>query len=239
MQIPTTIVAQVDSSIGGKNGVNTAAGKNLIGAFYPPFAVVADIDTLKTLPEREFNEGFGEIIKHGVIRDADLLRALTHFERADTEALARIIRRNLEIKAEIVAADEFETRGLRALLNFGHTVGHAIEQSAGYGRFLHGEAISLGMVAAGRLSMAKCNFRQDEFTVMITLLKRFNLPTALPPDLAVDAVMEGLRRDKKFEAGAIRFVLTPRLGEAFLSEPGLVSREDLRATVESLRIVVG
>ncbi len=234
VQIPTTIVSQVDSAIGGKTGVNTRAGKNLLGAFYPPSLVLVDTGTLATLPDREFNEGFAEVIKHGVIRDAELLEQLAGFQRADADALTRIIRRNLEIKAEIVAADEFETLGLRALLNFGHTVGHAIEQAAGYGRFLHGEAVSLGMVAAGRLSMAKAGLSQSEYRSMLSLLARFGLPTALPRDFPVGAAMDSLRRDKKFEAGTIRFVLAPRLGDAFLSEPGLVTREDLQTAVENL-----
>ena len=234
VQIPTTVVSQVDSAIGGKTGVNTSAGKNLLGAFYPPSLVLVDTGTLATLPDREFNEGFAEVIKHGVIRDAGLLEQLTDFRRADMEVLTRIIRRNLEIKAEIVAADEFETLGMRAVLNFGHTVGHAIEQSAGYGRFLHGEAISLGMVAAGRLSMAKAGLGESEYRLMLSLLARFGLPTKLARDYPVGAAMDSMRCDKKFEAGAIRFVLTPRLGDAFLSEPGLVTREDLQATVENL-----
>ncbi len=234
VQIPTTIVSQVDSAIGGKTGVNTPAGKNLLGAFYPPALVLVDTMTLATLPDREFNEGFAEVIKHGVIRDAELLGQLATFQRTDTAALTRIIRRNLEIKAEIVADDEFETLGLRALLNFGHTVGHAIEQAAGYGRFLHGEAVSLGMVAAGRLSISKAGLSQTEYRSMLALLARFDLPTMLPPDFPVASVMDSLRHDKKFEAGTIRFVLAPRLGEAFLSASGLVTREDLQAAVENL-----
>ena len=235
VQIPTTIVAQVDSSIGGKTGVNTAAGKNLLGSFYAPFLVLADVATLDSLPEREFSEGFAEAIKHGVIRDPELLRRLDTFRRGDADALAWIIRRNLEIKAGIVAADEFERLGLRALLNFGHTVGHAIEQAAGYGRFLHGEAVSLGMVAAGRLSVARAGLPRAEFWRIVALLERFGLPTALPPDFSTRGMLESMARDKKFEAGQIRFVLTPRLGEAFLSGPGEITSVDLADAVDGLR----
>ena len=235
VQVPTTVVAQVDSSIGGKTGVNTAAGKNLLGSFYPPFLVLADVDTLASLPTREFNEGFGEVIKHGVIRDPELLEKLTAFRRTDADALAWIIRRNLEIKADIVGADEFERLGLRALLNFGHTVGHAIEQAAGYGRFLHGEAISLGMVAAGRLSISKAGLPEADFRQITALLEQFDLPTALPADFPTDGILESMARDKKFEAGQIRFVLTPKLGEAFLSGPGQVGPDDVRGAVEGLR----
>lgn len=235
VQVPTTVLSQVDSAIGGKTGVNTPAGKNLLGTFYPPFLVLADVGTLDTLPAREFNEGFAEVIKHGVIRDADLLRHLTGFRRGDPAALTAIIRRNLEIKSEIVAADEFESHGLRALLNFGHTIGHGIEQAAGYGRFLHGEAISLGMVAAGRLSMAKAGLSGAEFAEVLYLLKQFELPTTLPPEFSTADVLKSLAKDKKFDAGQVRFVLTPKLGEAFVSAPGQVTSGDLRKVVEDLR----
>ena len=215
--------------------MNSPAGKNLLGTFYPPFLVLADVETLSTLPTREFNEGFAEVIKHGVIRDPALLGDLADFRRDDISALARLIRRNLEIKADVVAADEFERSGLRALLNFGHTVGHAIEQAAGYGRLLHGEAISLGMVAAGRLSMAKAGLPPVAFQEILALLHQFGLPTTLPSNLPTSAILESLSRDKKFEAGEIRFVLTPALGEAFLSSPGQVTWAELKTAVDDLR----
>ena len=235
IQVPTTIVSQVDSSIGGKTGVNASSGKNLLGTFYPPFLVLADTGTLRTLPAREFNEGMAEVIKHGVIRDAGMLRQLADFRRDDVEALTVLIRRNLQIKAAIVAADEFEQLGQRALLNFGHSVGHAIEQAAGYGRFLHGEAISLGMVAAGRLSMVKAGLPPSEYAEMIARLEQFGLPTRLPPELPAETILGSLARDKKFEAGQVRFVLTPRLGDAYVSSPGEVNPDDLREAVENLR----
>ena len=236
VQVPTTVVAQVDSAIGGKTGVNLHAGKNLVGTFYPPALVFADVGTLTTLPAREFNEGMAEAIKHGVIRDPDLLARLVVLDRGDVPALTAIIRRNLEIKAEVVAQDEFERGGTRALLNFGHTIGHAIEQAAGYGRFLHGEAISLGLVAAARLSMRRAGLKPAAYAKILHALQHFHLPTVLPEDFPVEAALQSMTRDKKFEASEIRFVLTPSIGEAFVSSPGQVSWEDLRLEMERLRL---
>ena len=179
IQLPTTVIAQCDSAIGGKTGVNTAAGKNLLGSFHPPALVLADVGTLATLPEREYHEGFAEVLKHGVIRDRSLIERTVALRRDDGSELAAIVRRNLEIKAEIVAQDEFERLDVRALLNFGHTVGHAIEQAAGYGHFLHGEAISLGMVAAGRLSMRKAGLPETDWRTLLAALEHFGLPTVL------------------------------------------------------------
>ena len=215
IQAPTTIVAQVDSAVGGKTGINTHNGKNLIGAFHQPRLVLADIDTLATLPEREFNEGFAEVIKHGAIRDRALLDDIGKLDRAN---LGPIIQRNVEIKARIVAADEEEKTGERALLNFGHTIGHGIEAAAGYGKLLHGEAISLGLVAACRISVAKAGLAPDQARRVTELLDLFRLPTRLPEDIPMDAILAALKADKKFEEGAIRFVLCPRLGEAFVSK---------------------
>ena len=234
VQIPTTVIAQVDSAVGGKTGVNATHGKNLIGAFHQPRLVLADVDTLQTLPPREFNEGFAEIIKHGAIRDCTLLSRICVPElQFKPEVLAGIIRRNVEIKAAIVAADEHETTGERALLNFGHTVGHAIENAAGYGRFLHGEAISLGLVAACRLSVQKAGLSGVEADLVLERLAHFKLPLRLPADIATDDLMAALRTDKKFAAGAVRFVLTPRLGEAFVSKE--VTHGDIREAIEALR----
>jgi len=236
IQAPTTIMAQVDSAVGGKTGVNTRNGKNLIGAFHQPRLVLADIGTLATLPEREFNEGFAEVIKHGAIRDRSLLDAVDRPISADSpggEALADIIRRNVEIKAAIVAADEHETTGERALLNFGHTIGHGIEAAAGYGRLLHGEAISLGLVAACRLSVEKAGLDPAEAARITALLERYRLPVRLPEGIAIAAILAALKADKKFEEGAIRFVLCPRLGEAYVSQD--VTVEAITAAVEGLR----
>lgn len=230
VQVPTTIVSQVDSSVGGKTGVNTAGGKNLLGVFHQPVTVVADTATLSTLPEREFNEGFAEVIKHAAIRDAEMLDLLDPGNRDD---LAALIARNVGIKARIVAADERETTGERALLNFGHTIGHAIEQAAGYGRFLHGEAISIGIHAALRLSIDKAGLPEAEAAKVLDALVAFDLPTKVPADLKTDAILAAMGRDKKFEAGSIRFVLLERLGSAFVSSA--VTADDLRAVVDRIR----
>ncbi len=235
VQIPTTVISQCDSAIGGKTGVNTVNAKNLIGAFHPARLVIVDPDTLVSLPKREFNEGFAEVVKHGVIRDPALLDTLAEL---DDRNLLAVIWRNLQIKAEIVDADEFERNGLRATLNFGHTIGHGIEQAAGYGRLLHGEAISLGIVAASRISRRKLGLPAEEFNLILRNLDRFTLPTSLPVDITTEAVLESLLLDKKFHEGQIRFVLTPRIGQAVLSEPGFVTMEDLRTAVEELRTPV-
>lgn len=228
VQIPTTVIAQVDSSVGGKTGVNARGGKNLIGAFHQPRAVIADVETLRTLPPREFNEGFAEIIKHAAIRDAEMFSLLD-----DLENPAPLVARNVAIKAAIVSADEHETSGERALLNFGHTVGHAVENAAGYGRFLHGEAISLGLVAAAELSVRHAGLSERERAAILAALEKFALPTRLPPDIPDDAIMAALRTDKKFAAGEVRFVLTPRLGSAFVSKD--ITLAHIRAALETLR----
>jgi 3-dehydroquinate synthase len=229
IQAPTTIVAQVDSSVGGKTGVNTRNGKNLVGAFHQPKAVLADVDTLDTLPDREFNEGFAEVIKHGAIRDRSLLDAVAKLDRKN---LAPLILRNVEIKARIVEADEEERTGERALLNFGHTIGHAIEAAAGYGVLLHGEAISLGLVAACNLSVEKAGLPSKEAEQILSLLKQFQLPTKLPANIPIETILTAMKADKKFEAGAIRFILVPKLGEAFVSKD--ITNEDIVQAIKAL-----
>lgn len=230
IQVPTTIVAQVDSAVGGKTGVNAPGGKNLIGVFHQPAMVVADPSTLRTLPDREFNEGFAEIIKHAAIRDPEMLALLRPDQRED---LVELIARNVAIKARIVVADEKETSGERALLNFGHTIGHAIEQAAGYGQFLHGEAISIGLHAALLLSVRKAGLSGEEAAQVLAALEAFHLPTRLPADMSEDAILNAMARDKKFESGRIRFVLTERLGSAFVSSS--VSGDDIRTVLAQLR----
>ncbi len=230
VQIPTTVVAQVDSAIGGKTGVNAREGKNLIGSFHQPALVIADTETLSTLPKREFNEGMAEIIKHAVIRDAAMIVDLRETVTSDLSAL---IARNQEIKSAIVVEDEFEKLGVRALLNFGHTIGHAIENAAGYGRYLHGEAVSIGMAAALRLSVDKAGLSPEEAEAVLDALRAFDLPVHLPEEIRAEALMGSLTKDKKFEAGAIRFVLTRKLGSAFLSKE--ISEEDIRLTIDQIR----
>lgn len=227
IQIPTTIVSQVDSSVGGKTGVNAVGGKNLIGAFHQPRMVIADTDTLASLPAREFNEGFAEIIKHAAIRDFAMLDAL--------DDLPALIARNVAIKAGIVGEDEFETKGLRALLNFGHTIGHGIENAAGYGRYLHGEAISLGLVAACRLSVKKAGLDSAVCERIFSALARYGLPMTLPADITTGDILSAMRKDKKFHAGAVRFVLLKCPGEAFVAKD--VTEEDIVREIETLREV--
>ncbi len=233
IQVPTTVLAQVDSSIGGKTAVNLTTGKNLVGSFHQPRAVFADVGTLQTLTNREFNAGFAEVIKHAIIRDVALFEKLQSFERSNIDDLTSIIRRNIEIKAAIVSQDEFETLGLRALLNFGHTIGHGIENAAGYGNLLHGEAISLGLVAAARLSVSKAGMPASDCAGIEALLARFQLPTRLPSNISTDSILTALQKDKKFSAGQIRFVLSPGIGDAFLSSS--IDMEDIRREIEALR----
>lgn len=231
VQIPTTIVAQVDSSVGGKTGVNGAHGKNLIGAFHQPRLVLADVALLASLPRREFNEGFAEIIKHGIIRDRAMLEELADY---DESKLADLIARNIRIKADIVTQDPKELSGLRALLNFGHTIGHAIEAASGYGELYHGEAISLGLRAALFLSRQKAGLSAAEEEQVLRLLAQFELPLQLTPEApGTEAIVGLMASDKKFEAGSIRFILTSGLGDAFVSKD--VTREDIELAIHELR----
>lgn len=232
VQIPTTIVSQVDSSVGGKTGVNTPEGKNLLGAFHQPQLVLADTDTLATLHEREFNEGFAEIIKHAAIRDASLLD-LVEDRASIRQHLVTLVARNVAIKAAVVEEDERETTGTRALLNFGHTLGHGIEAAGGYGRFLHGEAISLGLVAATRLSVEKSGLSAAEGDRILRALATYDLPTVLENDVPDEAILGAMGRDKKFEAGQIRFVLLKSLGDAFVSDA--ITHDDLLRALAGLR----
>jgi len=242
VQIPTTLLAMVDSSIGGKTGMNTSAGKNLLGAFHHPSLVIDDVDLLKTLPRREFNQGFAEIIKHAIIADAEMFSALEALTTGDpppfhsgaTSALAlqSLIGRNIEIKAGFVAKDEFDRTGERALLNFGHTIGHAIERAGNYQMFLHGEAISLGMVAASTISAKKAGLPQDQRDAILDRLRQFGLPTQLPANFPRKKIFEAIEFDKKFEGREIRFVLTPKIGSAFLSRD--VTENDIHEAVDKL-----
>ena len=229
VQIPTTLLAMVDSSIGGKTGVNASAGKNLIGAFHHPSLVIDDVDLLKTLPRREFNQGFAEIIKHAIIADAEMFTALRH---VDLSNLAPLVRRNIEIKSRIVAKDELDQTGERALLNFGHTVGHAIERAGDYREFLHGEAVSLGIVAACVISIKKAGLPKDQRDAIADLLSAFELPTRLPANFPRAKIFDALPFDKKFERGKVSFVVTPAIGSARLSSD--VTVEDIREAIDQL-----
>lgn len=232
VQVPTTVLSQVDSSVGGKTGVNLPDAKNMVGTFHQPAHVIADVDTLNSLPKREWNEGFAEIIKHAAIRDESMFAEIE--KAADgTCDLPALIRRNISIKAAIVEADEHETIGTRALLNFGHTLGHAIEAAAGYGRLLHGEAISLGLRAAAWLSYFISDLNNSDYERIVGTLKRFELPTVLPEDLSTDEILKIARMDKKFVSGGIRFVLLRSLGDAFLTKD--VIEGHLKQALDHLR----
>ena len=239
--IPTTLLAMVDSSIGGKTGVNTAAGKNLLGAIHPPVLVIDDVDLLQTLPPRELRQGFAEIVKHAIIADAEMFRQLATFTSTRLDRLKRstelgellaLIQRNIDIKSRIIAGDEGDESGKRTLLNFGHTIGHGIEAAGEYRDFLHGEAIALGMVAAANISMKRAGLPRDQRDAIVDLVRRFELPAQLPRDFPRDKILEAVKRDKKFEHGEVRFVLTPKIGSAFLSSD--VTRDDIRDAVGAL-----
>jgi 3-dehydroquinate synthase len=217
VQVPTTLLAQVDSSVGGKTGVNLRAGKNLVGAFYQPRLVLCDLDTLKTLPEREFRAGLAEVIKYGIIYDARLFaaleRSLERILNLDEKFLAPVIARCCEIKAEVVSQDETES-GLRAILNFGHTIGHAIESSFGYGKFLHGEAISIGQIMAARLSEKVMGLPRDEAFRVEALFQRAGLPTHIRINTSqLRRLFDAMRLDKKTTGGEVRFVLARKIGQ--------------------------
>jgi 3-dehydroquinate synthase len=238
VQIPTTLLAMVDSSIGGKTGVDTRAGKNLIGAFHQPSLVIDDVELLKTLPRRQFNQGFAEIIKHAVIADPKMFEMLKVARASglrgasETHALLSIIKRNIRIKSRIVAQDEHDRTGQRALLNFGHTVGHAIERAGNYRKFLHGEAVSLGIVAACAISVKRAGLPPNQCAAIVDLLERLGLPTRLPPKFPRKKIFDAIRFDKKFEGGKIRFIVTPRIGAAYVADN--VTFDDIRAAVKNL-----
>ncbi|MSU58853.1 MAG: 3-dehydroquinate synthase [Pedosphaera sp.] len=217
VQVPTTLLAQVDSSVGGKVGVNLKAGKNLVGAFYQPRLVLCDLDTLRALPEREFRAGLAEVIKYGIIHDAPLFarleRDLPKLLRRDLKTLAAVIARCCEIKADVVSRDETEN-GVRASLNFGHTIGHALEAISSYDRFLHGEAISIGQVAAAKLSAKVSGLPARDVARITELFKRAGLPTCAKLNVRQRVkLFSAMKLDKKVSGGEIRFVLAKRIGK--------------------------
>ena len=219
IQVPTTLLSQVDSSVGGKTGINHPLGKNMIGAFYQPGLVLADTATLNTLPERELSAGLAEVIKYGLIRDLPFLQWLEdnmeRLRQRDPMALAEAIERSCRNKAEVVAADERES-GQRALLNLGHTFGHAIEAGAGYGVWLHGEAVSAGTMMAADLSRRLGWIGDAEVDRVRSLLQRAGLPVEAP-DMGADAYLQYMAVDKKVEGGRLRFVLLRGIGDAVVS----------------------
>lgn len=221
VQIPTTLLSQVDSSVGGKTAVNHPLGKNMIGAFYQPKAVFIDTSTLSTLPAREFSAGMAEVIKYGIIYDVTFFDWIEQHVDAlikqDKTALKQAIFRCCQIKAEIVEQDEQEA-GIRALLNLGHTFGHAIEAEQGYGNWLHGEAVAAGIVLASKCSVKKNWLSTSEFCRIEALLEKFHLPITAPAEMGLDEFVKHMRHDKKVEAGKIRFVLPKGLGHAVVTK---------------------
>ncbi|MEX3959846.1 3-dehydroquinate synthase [Trinickia sp. EG282A] len=233
IQVPTTLLSQVDSSVGGKTGINHPLGKNMIGAFYQPLAVVADTAALRTLPERELAAGIAEVIKTAAIADAAFFEWIEAnveaLNRCDADALAHAIKRCCEIKASVVAADEREG-GLRAILNFGHTFGHAIEAGLGYGEWLHGEAVGCGMAMAADLSVRLGHLDDASRKRLLALVSAARLPVRAPA-LGQERYIELMKGDKKAEAGTIKFILLKRLGEPLItSAPEAALRATLAAS---------
>lgn len=228
VQIPTTLLAQVDSSVGGKTGVNLPEGKNLVGAFHQPSLVLIDTDTLRTLPLRHFRAGLAEVLKYGIIADESLwelvLAEASCLRRGSSERLEEILYRCCAVKARIVSEDETE-QGVRAILNFGHTVGHALEAVGGYGRLLHGEAVAIGMVTAALVGEVVGATPAGTAEEIARALRALGLPVALPPWGEVEPLLEVMARDKKAREGRLRFVLLERIGQAQL--PVVVNEKEV------------
>jgi 3-dehydroquinate synthase len=253
IQIPTTLLAMVDSSIGGKTGVNLQAGKNLVGVIHHPALIICDVDALESLPPQDLRQGYAEIIKHAIIRDAEMFRDLspralaegsrgeslkvtqrdpsTSLRFARDDEMVQLIRRNIAIKARIVSVDDRETSGERALLNFGHTVGHGIERATDF-RIPHGDCISIGMVAACAISMKRAALSANQREEVVALLEKFSLLTQLPAEVDREKIIDAIAHDKKFSADKIRFVVTPKIGEAHISSD--VTMDDIRAAIGEL-----
>jgi len=236
VQIPTSLLADVDSSVGGKTGINHPVAKNMLGAFHQPIGVLIDTEMLVTLPAREFAAGLAEVVKYGVILDSDYfafleLRAEAIFRR-DPGILRQVVARCCRLKADVVEKDEFERTGLRAVLNYGHTFGHAFEALAGFGELLHGEAVAIGMMYASRLAERLGLINSTVTVRQEALLNRFGLPTRLPAGWphSVDAVVERMKLDKKTLGGHLRFVLPKRLGLVEIVND--VSEADVRAVLQ-------
>lgn len=235
IQVPTTLLAMVDASIGGKTGVNHPCGKNLIGAFHQPSLVMIDPLTLRTLPAREFRAGMAEVIKYGVIGDPELFERLEQAEdlsdpgRMTPELLQTILERSAQAKAAVVAADEREG-GRRAILNYGHTFGHVVETLTGYGTWLHGEAVAIGMATVGQLAVNKGLWTDSDQQRQLTLIQKAGLPTAWP-SLNIDKVLDTLRSDKKVRHGQLRFVLPDAIGSVLISDQ--IRDDDVRQCLTS------
>jgi 3-dehydroquinate synthase len=236
VQVPTTLLAMVDSAIGGKTGVNHPHGKNLIGAFHQPRLVLIDPDVLKTLPMREFRAGMAEVIKYGVIWDAELFAQLEASKRLDQlryvkpELIESILTRSCQAKADVVGKDEKEG-GLRAILNYGHTIGHAVESLTGYRLVNHGEAVAIGMVAGGQIAVELGMWQKEDTERQNALIQKTGLPTQLPSGVDIEGIIEALQLDKKVKAGKVRFVLPTEIGVVTVTDevPSDIIRQVLQA----------
>jgi 3-dehydroquinate synthase len=237
VQVPTSLLAMVDAAIGGKTGVNHPHGKNLIGAFHQPRLVLIDSTLLKTLPPREFRAGIAEVIKYGVIWDADLFSSLEQAPRLDRLAalkedqIQEILTRSCEAKAHVVSKDEKEA-GLRAILNYGHTIGHAVESLTGYRVVNHGEGVAIGMAAAGKIATALDLWDETATNRQAVLIKKAGLPNTLPSGIEIDAIVQALQIDKKVEAGRVRFVLPTQIGTAIVTDQ--VSTDVIRSVLQQM-----
>ena len=221
VQVPTTLLAQVDASVGGKTGINHERGKNLVGAFHQPAAVVIDTETLSTLPDREFNAGMAEVVKYGAISDIGffewLERQADRINERNPDAIDHLVHHSVLNKADVVAQDEKEA-GVRALLNFGHSFGHALESESNYARFLHGEAVAIGMVVAARLSERRGLCEAGTAGRIASLLARFDLPVSIPAELSPDRLQNALGLDKKALASGLRLILLTAIGRAVIDD---------------------
>ena len=220
VQVPTTLLAQVDSSVGGKTGINLSSAKNMVGAFWQPLTVLIDTDTLKTLPERDYTSGLAEVIKYGVIQDEEFFSYLEghifELKNRDPDTLGYVVQRCCQLKAEVVQADERETSGRRAILNYGHTFAHALEAASGYGELMHGEAVSIGMNCAAKLAESLEMVGTEFTTRQHALLQAIGLPLRVPPEMDIEQLTNLMMHDKKVEYGKLRFILPDRLGNVKL-----------------------
>jgi len=238
VQVPTTLLAMVDAAIGGKTGVNHPQGKNLIGAFHQPRLVLIDPQVLNTLPVREFRAGMAEVIKYGIIWDAQLFAQMEQSDRLDqlgyldTDLLAEILSRSCQAKADVVSKDEKEA-GLRAILNYGHTIGHAVESLTGYRVVNHGEAVAIGMVAAGQLAVNLQLWEQAAQERQLALIQKAGLPKQLPAGVDIEAIIDCLQTDKKVKAGRVRFVLPTQIGAVTVTDQ--VPSEQIRQVLQQMQ----
>ena len=220
IQIPTTLLSMVDSSVGGKTGINHPLGKNMIGAFYQPIAVIIDTEILKTLSKRQFNAGMAEVIKYGIIKDKNFFKWITknclNIKLQDPESIIKIIKRSCEIKAEIVSQDE-EEKNIRALLNLGHTFGHAIENVLGYGKWLHGEAIACGFLIASSVAIQNKTMSINQYNDIKNLLEVFDLPTKLPKNINIENLFNAMLVDKKVKDNKMVYVLPNGIGDSYIT----------------------